>query len=653
MRTACIRLSFALALASLAAASAVAVGQDPQRPVFRSGVDLVAVDVVVIDGNGRPVPNLTADDFAIEVGGDARRVVSAEYIPTVSARYADVSRPAAAPPADVPAPESNVEQAVGRLILIVADVAHIGAGGGREIMDTAGRFLDTLSPDDRVAVVTIPMGGPRIDFTTDRDRVRDQLALIIGREGLLAREFGVGVSEAIAIVRGDRRAWDDAWQRECEFTRYSLQVCIERLLREVRDIVREETLSTRQSLEELAGLARAIGGIEGPKTLLLLTEGLIQTNETRTYFTDFARTAAAGRVNLYTISIYSPVIDAQRRMRTQAASQDMDLKMNSLEELTGMARGALFRMSGAGAGIFDRIAAELSGYYLLSFEPEGKDRDGKAHRIKVTTRRDGVELRARAEFIAADTTAGVDAPRDPRADLTRLLRDPRIVADVPLRMAAYTVRNDDPSKVKVIVATEIGGVGLDAIDADVGFEVATGDGRIVADSADHVSLTPADSLTPPMHLTAALVDPGAYRLKFAAVDANGRRGSVELTLDARLTSAGPLQLSDLMLGRTDGGGFQPSISGMDTRRDIAGFIEIYGTPPPAPLTARLEIAEDLRAPALATADMAVGLSDDPTRQLATGSVTAAALPPGDYIVRAIVLAGGRELGRASRRLTRR
>jgi hypothetical protein len=111
-------------------------------------------------------------------------------------------------------------------------------------------------------------------------------------------------------------------------------------------------------------------------------------------------------------------------------------------------------------------------------------------------------------------------------------------------------------------------------------------------------------------------------------------------------------LSDLMLGRADGGGFQPSISGMDTRREIAGFVEIYGTPP-ASLTARLEIAEDLRTPALATADMAVNISDDPTRQLATGSVTAAALPPGDYIVRAIVFAGGQELGRASRRLTRR
>ena len=520
-------------------------------------------------------------------------------------------------------------------------------------MDTAGRFLDTLSPEDRVAVVTIPFGGPRIDFTTNHGRVREQLALIVGREGLLAGEFGVGVTEAIAIVRGDQRAWADVWQRECEFTRYSLQVCIERLLREVREIVREETLATRQSLESLSDLARALGGIEGPKTLLLLTEGLIQTNETRTYFTEFARAAAAGRVNLYTISIYSPLIDAQRRLRTLAASQDLDLKMNSLEELTGMARGALFRMSGAGQGIFDRIAAELAGYYLLSFEPEGKDRDGKAHRIKVTTRREEVEIRARTEFVAADTKADAGAPPDPRARITRLLRDPRIVADVPLRLAAYTVRNDDPSKVKVIVAIEIGGGGLGTIDADVGFEVSTEDGKIVADSLDHVTLTAPDSLTPPMHLTAVLVDPGAYRLRFAAVDAGGRRGSVDLTLDARLASAGPLRLSDLMLGRTEDGGFQPALSGMDTRREIAGFLEIYGVPPSGPLTARLEIAEDLRAPALATADMTVSGSDDPTRRMATGSLDAAALPPGDYIVRAIVFAGGQELGRASRRLPRR
>jgi len=645
------RLALACLLASTAAALGVSAAQDPQRPVFRSGIDLVAVDVVVIDGNGLPVLGLGPADFTISVDGKRRDVVSAQYVPQVSSRVRAPSTPAMQ---DVPSYRSNARAAVGRLIAIVVDVEHIAAGAGREVMDTAGRFLDTLTPEDRVAAVTIPFGGPKVEFTTDHDEVRRALANITGREGLLPGEFGVGLTEALAIVRGDQRTWTDVWQRECEFTRYSLEVCIERLTREIRELVRQETWSTRQTLQALSGLVAGFKGIEGPKTIMLLTEGLIMTNETRTYFTEFARAAAAGRVNLYTISLYSPVIDTQRRLRSVAASQDLDLKMNSLEELTGLARGALFRMSGAGEGIFDRIASELSGYYLLSFEPQGNDRNGKAHRIKVTTSRSDVELRARSEFVVNKEADAADpSALDPKTSLTRLLRDPRIVADLPLSLSAYTVRQDASSTVKLVIVMEVATGGLEGVATDVGFEVTTAEGRIVADARDHVILTPPDSLTPASHLTAALVEPGAYRLKLAAIDATGRRGSVELPLDARLTPAGPLQLSDLIVGINDGTGFMPAMAATETARELSGFVEIYGAPPAGEPGVRLEIAADLRAEPLRSNAMTVVPTDDPTRRLAEGWVPVGTLPSGEYLVRAIVSLDGREVGRVSRRYVRR
>ena len=54
---------------------------------------------------------------------------------------------------------------------------------------------------------------------------------------------------------------------------------------------------------------------------------------------------------------------------------------------------------------FNRLTLELSGYYLLSFEPESGDRDTKAHKIKIEVpRRKNATVRARNEF-------SVDAPR--------------------------------------------------------------------------------------------------------------------------------------------------------------------------------------------------------------------------------------------------
>ena len=40
-------------------------GQPAQGPTFRTGVDVVAVDVSVVDGNGKPVEDLLAPDFVV------------------------------------------------------------------------------------------------------------------------------------------------------------------------------------------------------------------------------------------------------------------------------------------------------------------------------------------------------------------------------------------------------------------------------------------------------------------------------------------------------------------------------------------------------------------------------------------------------------
>jgi hypothetical protein len=53
---------------------------DPQQPTFRTGVDVVTVDVAVVDGRGNPVEDLRAPDFAVKIDGQVRRVVSAELI---------------------------------------------------------------------------------------------------------------------------------------------------------------------------------------------------------------------------------------------------------------------------------------------------------------------------------------------------------------------------------------------------------------------------------------------------------------------------------------------------------------------------------------------------------------------------------------------
>jgi hypothetical protein len=114
----------------LALLATPAAQDQPRR--FQSGVEITTVDVMVVDGDGRPVLNLQPGDFAVEVDGRRRRIVSAEWVPLTPKAPAS---PEAAPgartaeaPRRVPAPEpytSNLTPAGGRLIVLFIDRGNI------------------------------------------------------------------------------------------------------------------------------------------------------------------------------------------------------------------------------------------------------------------------------------------------------------------------------------------------------------------------------------------------------------------------------------------------------------------------------------------------------------------------------------------------
>ena len=83
-----LRKVLSVALLALPALTLLAAAQTPQAgtqvPTFRSGVELVTLDVGVVDRQGVPVRGLTAADFTVSVGGQPRRVVSAEFVDSLA-----------------------------------------------------------------------------------------------------------------------------------------------------------------------------------------------------------------------------------------------------------------------------------------------------------------------------------------------------------------------------------------------------------------------------------------------------------------------------------------------------------------------------------------------------------------------------------------
>src|SRR5262245_33464134 len=109
--------SMRLRPASLAATVVLAFTaslQGQQQPTFRSGVDLVRLDVQVVSDDGTPVADLTEDDFDIRVNGKPCPIRTLRFIdltefgrPTIELTSADVS--------------TNAGSMRGRLTVIVLD----------------------------------------------------------------------------------------------------------------------------------------------------------------------------------------------------------------------------------------------------------------------------------------------------------------------------------------------------------------------------------------------------------------------------------------------------------------------------------------------------------------------------------------------------
>jgi VWFA-related protein len=156
-----------LAVASVAIASIVL--QEPQQPrhVERVDVARVIVDVRVLDDQGNPVVDLGADDFRVKIDGRPARVDSALWVgdteshPTT--RYLD----------GVPLLD-RIGSSQGRLIVFLFQKSLEGSRitGLMQMLIQARRFFETLTPDDRVAVLSFDSHlKVWIDFTNDRRRL--------------------------------------------------------------------------------------------------------------------------------------------------------------------------------------------------------------------------------------------------------------------------------------------------------------------------------------------------------------------------------------------------------------------------------------------------------------------------------------------------
>ena len=214
-------------------------------------------------------------------------------------------------------------------------------------------------------------------------------------------------------------------------------------------------------------------------------------------------------------------------------------------------------------------------------------------------------------------------------------------ATLPLRVATYAYAEPASRDLRVVVSAEA---------------VATtrvGLGFVLVDAGGVIAATAVHEASGGAYAFSAVVPPGNYTLRVAAIDPLGRQGSVGRPFAARLAAAGGVTVSDLMLARVPARPQDPLAPLIDhvSANAVIAYLELRAEDGVAlPNAVRIVVTSASDDRALVAVPATVTRSDA-AWAVARATVPLASLPPGAHVAHAEVLAAGVIVARARRPFT--
>jgi VWFA-related protein len=353
--------------------STPAQGTDQQLPTFRTGANLVRVDVSVFDRRGNPVPSLKAEDFVIEEDGVPQKVSSLKFIEANGQPDDDFSLPIRSP--EHAAAEASRDDV--RVFLIFWDEYSIDQfASSIRAREAISKFVTTaFQPTDLVAMMDQLTPTDAIRFTRDFRDLELDVKKLRGRMGIFVPTRSA-VEDAQLMRGGD-----------------------------IRRLRAEVTLSALKSAVVFLGTLR-----EGRKSVIFFSEGVRGLGrDAISVMSDVVRSANESNTAIYSVD--------PRGLTTRGASDSLYM----LADNTG---GRTIANTNGLESALQQIVHEASAFYLLGYSSSKNPADGKFHQIKVRVDRPGLDVRARHGYWAPSAKAVDDAraavatakPPEPVAD---------------------------------------------------------------------------------------------------------------------------------------------------------------------------------------------------------------------------------------------
>lgn len=465
--------------------AAVAVAGQEQLPRFRSGANLVNVDVYFTK-DGKPVTDLKPDEIEILEDDQPQKI---ENIRLVNATGQGTTRSKAAP-TTVAAARAAASELGSRVFVLFLDSWHVSREGSAQAAAPVAELLNrVVGANDLVGVMTpdLSASGLSLSRRTDaiENSVRDNTAWgrrdTVGKDDQREREIDACYPEndrEKPQYRGIAKAMIE--RRREQKTLRSLDALVAHLAtlndeRKYVVLLTEGWVLFRQD-EHLAAILEpdSVPSVQGVGASSARKPGGTATNapydrgfascereRSMLAFLDHSLelrllSQRANRANVTFFAVdprgIAPFDDSIGPMRPADPPQDrerMASRQGGLRELAGNTGGAvILNTNDVKAGI-TRIMSDLISYYLMQYYSTNGKLDGKFRSISVRVKRPGVQVRARPGYLAPTEaeakTFGV-AVKTPSL--------PAGVVPISRRASATALRRGPSTGLKYVVADE-------------------------------------------------------------------------------------------------------------------------------------------------------------------------------------------------------
>jgi len=664
-------------------------GQE-QRPTFRAEANYVRVDVYPT-ADGRPVLDLTQDEFQVLEDGVPQQIASFEHV-VVQAAGPQETR---AEPNTVRESREMARDPRARLFVLFLDTYHVSGPSGHQVRGPLVRMLDrVIGQDDLIAVMTPEMSAAAVTFARKTQTIEE----ILGKYweyGKRQREVGYDPEEEnyIACYPPEGNEMISAMARE--------------MINRRRE---------KMTLDALGDLVVHLGGLrEERKAIFAISEGWILYRPN----SDLARptgpnsrvpgpppvgTGPDGRLRMGDLGRGSMGTDLNRcdQDRIRLAQEDHDQEFRRMLDMANRANASFYPIDPRGLPVFDspigpeapppllvdqamlrerietlrtlavatdglaivnsndidrglkRVVDDLSSYYLIGYYSSNPKLDGRFRSIGVKVKRSGVSVRARRGYLAATreevearaAAANPPAAPGPSSAAGLLSSLGKIRADAFVQaIAGYEWRAGagaaPGAALWVNVELDPSAGTRDAqwkAGADVTLTVTGPDKKAIGE-VKHV-LTREARLARLAIPAAAPLAPGDYSVRVSSKPAGATLGSSEVI---RVTvpepaAGGPIVTGHPSLWRRgpfSGAGWQPAGDLRFRRQErVRVDVPVLGTSGTASLRLLDRNGNPLNVP------IVPGEREENGARVVTGEVTLAPLAAGDYLVETSIEAGG-------------